>query len=127
MAALEEATGQAIPLTDDDDAVAQLRELCRAQGIDDRPPYTTAVLFDRLVGKLIEPQCIQPTFLCDHPISMSPLASPLHRSINKNGATSGFEMYFAIGYQHLWCRGSQPKHVSNPDAVIKKFNPHLLL
>ena len=29
-------------------------------------------------------------------------------------ATSGFEMCFAIGSQHLWCPGSQPKHVSNP-------------
>ena len=36
--------------------------------------------------------------------------------INQNGvhATSGFEMCFAIGSQHLGCRGSQPKHVSNP-------------
>ena len=23
--------------------------------------------------------------------------------------------------------GSQPKHVSNPDAVIQKFKPHLIL
>ena len=36
------------------------------------------------------------------------------RMIKQNSATSGFEMCFAIGSQHLWCRGSQPKHVSNP-------------
>ena len=34
--------------------------------------------------------------------------------IFQNGAKSRFEMRFAIGPQHLWCRGSQPKHVSNP-------------
>ena len=45
-------------------------------------------------------------------------ASRLH-SINQNGATSGFEMCFAIGSQHLTCRESQPKHVSNPDFGIK--------
>ena len=28
--------------------------------------------------------------------------------------------------QHLWCQGSQPKHVSNPDSVIKKFKPHFI-
>ena len=28
--------------------------------------------------------------------------------------------------QHLWCRGSQPKHVSNPDSVTKKFNPNFI-
>ena len=27
---------------------------------------------------------------------------------------SGFGMCFTIGSQHLWCRESQPKHVSNP-------------
>ena len=41
---------------------------------------------------------------------------PLHRAsqshiVNQQGATSKFEMYFAIVAQHL---GSQPKHVSNP-------------
>ena len=40
----------------------------------------------------------------------------------KNGATSAFEMCFAIRSQHLWCRvpTSQPKHVSNPHSAIKK-------
>ena len=33
---------------------------------------------------------------------------------NQNSTTSGFEMCFAIGSQHQRCRGSQPKHVSNP-------------
>ena len=32
--------------------------------------------------------------------------------IYQNGATSRFKMCFAIGSQHLWCRRSQPKHVS---------------
>ena len=41
-----------------------------------------------------------------------------------NGAASGFEMWFAIGSQHLCCRGSHPKHVANPDPVIKTFKPH---
>ena len=26
----------------------------------------------------------------------------------------------------VWCRGSQPKHVSNPDSVIKKCYPHFM-
>ena len=38
--------------------------------------------------------------------------------IHPNGATSGFEMWFALGSHHLWCRGSQPKHVSNPAERI---------
>ena len=41
--------------------------------------------------------------------------------IHKNGATSGFEMCFAPNTLR-----SQPKHVFNPDSVIKKFNRHLI-
>ena len=35
----------------------------------------------------------------------------------KMAPTSGFEMCFALGSQHLRCRGSQRKHASNPDSV----------
>ena len=37
-------------------------------------------------------------------------------------------MCFAVASQHLGCRGSEPKHASNPDAVTKKgcVNPHLI-
>ena len=37
-------------------------------------PTTCGHIVDVLVSRLIEPKCIQPTFLCDHPIIMSPLA-----------------------------------------------------
>ena len=30
---------------------------------------------------------------------------------------------FCSRSQYLWCRGSQPTHVANPDSVIMKFNP----
>ena len=47
----------------------------------------------------------------------------------QNSAPSGFEMCLAPSTfsQHVWCRGSQPKHVSNPDSVMKKFKPHLII
>ena len=52
-----------------------------------------------------------------------------------DAAKSGFEMCFAIGSQHLWCRGPnqntsripaplvpgpQPKHASDPESTIKE-------
>ena len=48
--------------------------------------------------------------------------------LNQNGlqVKSGFEMCFAIGSQHFGCRGSQPKHVSNPDSATKEFKPHFI-
>ena len=38
-------------------------------------------------------------------------------------ASNGFEMCVCYRNRHLGCGGSQPKHVSNPDSVIKKLNP----
>ena len=39
---------------------------------------------------------------------------------------SGCVFAIFIGSQHLWCQGSQPKHVSNPDSVLRKSKPHLM-
>eukprot|EP00760_Papus_ankaliazontas_P039678 PhM_4_TR9754/c1_g1_i1/m.80988/K04567/KARS, lysS; lysyl-tRNA synthetase, class II len=38
------------------------------------PPYTTPRLLDALVGHYIEPTCVNPTYIIDHPRIMSPLA-----------------------------------------------------
>jgi lysyl-tRNA synthetase class 2 len=43
-------------------------------GIECSPPHTTARLLDKLVGEFIEPTCINPTFITEHPQIMSPLA-----------------------------------------------------
>lgn len=53
-------------------------------------PRTTARLLDSLVGEFIEPECINPTFICDHPQVMSPLAK-WHRSLP--GMTERFELF----------------------------------
>lgn len=53
-------------------------------------PRTTARLLDSLVGEFIEPECINPTFICDHPEIMSPLAK-WHRSLP--GMTERFELF----------------------------------
>ena len=54
------------------------------------PPHTLNRLVDGLVGEYVEPLCIQPTFLINHPQIMSPLAKP-HRS--EPGKTERFELF----------------------------------
>lgn len=54
------------------------------------PPLTTDRLLDKLVGEYVEPQCVSPTFLIDHPQIMSPLAK-YHRS--SPGLTERFELF----------------------------------
>jgi lysyl-tRNA synthetase class 2 len=67
-----------------------LLKQCGRLGINVSPPHTTARLLDKLVGHFIEPQCVNPTFICDHPEIMSPLAK-YHRSMP--GMTERFELF----------------------------------
>jgi lysyl-tRNA synthetase class 2 len=45
-----------------------------------------------MIGHFIEPLCINPTFLCNHPECMSPLAKS-HRE--QSGVTERFELFVA--------------------------------
>jgi hypothetical protein len=47
---------------------------CKKHSLDCAPPHTPARLLDKLVGEFLEEGCINPTFICDHPQLMSPLA-----------------------------------------------------
>uniref|UniRef100_H3B9Q4 Lysine--tRNA ligase n=1 Tax=Latimeria chalumnae TaxID=7897 RepID=H3B9Q4_LATCH len=67
-----------------------LEKLCFERGVDCSPPKTTTRLLDKLVGEFVEVQCINPTFICDHPQVMSPLAK-WHRSVK--GLTERFELF----------------------------------
>jgi len=67
-----------------------LRNICKEKQLECTPPLTTSRLIDKLVGEFIEPQCINPTFLCDHPQLMSPLAK-WHRS--QAGLSERFELF----------------------------------
>ena len=58
--------------------------------IKPQPPFTLNRLVDNLVGELVEPTCIQPTFLMNHPLIMSPLAKPHRLDSTK---TERFELF----------------------------------
>ena len=51
-----------------------LYEAVRAQGIRPEPGASRAKLIDMLLSEFVEPKLIQPTFLVDYPVEMSPLA-----------------------------------------------------
>lgn len=69
-----------------------LSELVAKYEIECPPPRTSARLLDKLVGHFIEDKCVNPTFITEHPIVMSPL-SKWHR--NKPGLTERFELFVA--------------------------------
>uniref|UniRef100_A0A8C5QIG1 Lysine--tRNA ligase n=1 Tax=Leptobrachium leishanense TaxID=445787 RepID=A0A8C5QIG1_9ANUR len=67
-----------------------LDDICLEKGVECPPPRTTARLLDKLVGDFLEVTCINPTYICDHPQIMSPLAK-WHRS--EKGLTERFELF----------------------------------
>ncbi|CAF4420901.1 unnamed protein product [Rotaria socialis] len=90
---LEKATGEKFPpATELSTPIANvfLDTLCKRHDIECTNPRTTARLIDKLAGHFLETQCLNPTFLCNHPQLMSPLAK-YHRSIP--GLTERFELF----------------------------------
>ncbi|KAG7481871.1 lysine-tRNA ligase isoform X2 [Solea senegalensis] len=75
---------------DSDETRKFFDELCAQKGVECPAPRTTARLLDKLVGDFLEVTCINPTFICDHPQIMSPLAK-WHRS--EKGLTERFELF----------------------------------
>jgi len=71
-------------------SIKQLSEQCEKHGIDCPPPKTGARLLDKLVGHFLEEKCVNPTFILDHPQTMSPLAK-YHRT--DKGLTERFELF----------------------------------
>ncbi|PKY46540.1 cytoplasmic lysine-tRNA ligase Krs1 [Rhizophagus irregularis] len=66
-----------------------LCDLCEKHKVACSPPKTNARMFDKLIQKFIESDCISPTFITGHPQILSPLAKS-HREIS--GLCERFEL-----------------------------------
>jgi lysyl-tRNA synthetase class II len=49
-------------------------------------PHTPARLYDCLISAVLEPECVQPTFLVGHPVALSPLAHCYPHAVSDSGA-----------------------------------------
>ncbi|KAI7869153.1 hypothetical protein BDF14DRAFT_1785367 [Spinellus fusiger] len=74
MDCLEEKLGFSLAHLNEEEEVDKLLAACQQHSIKITQPYTTARILDKLISHWVEPTCIQPTFLCNHPIALSPLA-----------------------------------------------------
>lgn len=83
--AIREATGTDVSVLDEDG----LRELCRQLHIPADNSMGKGKLIDALFGSTGEHRYIQPTFIIDYPVEMSPLTKK-HRS--KSGLVERFEL-----------------------------------
>lgn len=92
---LEKELGIKLPKPDDlqlDESNKLFNKICEERGVECPPPKTTTRLIDKLVGTYLEEKCINPTFIINHPILMSPL-SKWHR--DNPGLTERFELFIA--------------------------------
>lgn len=93
MGDLEKATGVKFPALTElatMEANKFFDDLCKKFDVECGNPRTTTRLIDKLTGHFLETQCLNPTFICNHPQLMSPLAK-YHRSIP--GLTERFELF----------------------------------
>lgn len=72
-----------------------LYPVVRAHGIEVPPTATRAKLIDELLSQFVEPNLVQPTFLVDYPVELSPLAK---RKPDQPDLVERFEG-FAAGFE----------------------------
>ena len=84
--AIKEYTGIDVSAMDED----QLRATCKQLSIPTDASMGKGKLIDEIFGAKCEKHCIQPTFITDYPIEMSPLTKK-HRS--KPGLVERFELF----------------------------------
>jgi lysyl-tRNA synthetase class 2 len=71
-------------------SISRLLDIANSLHIKIEEPKTLPRVLDKLIGELIEPLCIQPTFLINHPVCMSPLAKQLE---DNPSLTERFELF----------------------------------
>ncbi|KAK5580253.1 hypothetical protein RB653_000268 [Dictyostelium firmibasis] len=111
---IQELTGRQLPKDlVSYDCIPDLLDICDSNNIKCKEPYTPTRILDEMASTLLEPLCIQPTFIQDHPLAMSPLAK-IHRDSSQR--TERFELF--VGGKELVNAYSE---LNDPKEQRKRF------
>ncbi|KAK2964316.1 putative Lysine--tRNA ligase [Blattamonas nauphoetae] len=111
---LEKAMGVTMPADlGSEETTEFLKKACKERNIEWPNPPTTNKLLDTLAEKYLEPHCLNPTFICDHPAIMSPLAK-YHR--DNAQWTERFELF--VNFTE-WCNAYT--ELNDPIVQRKRF------
>ena len=98
---------------EDASAKTYLLKKCAEINLEVPEPQTMPRILDKMIGELLEPKCQNPTFLCNHPLVMSPLAKK-HPSIPQ--ASARFELF--VMFNEL-CNAFTEQN--DPDVQLAQF------
>lgn len=84
---LKDATGEDLT----EASVEQMKKICKSNNIEVEENANYGQMLDELMGALVEPNLIQPTFVTDYPKAISPLAKK-HRNGNPH-LVERFELF----------------------------------
>jgi lysyl-tRNA synthetase class 2 len=113
--AIQEKTGTDVLNADE----RTISELCKQHGIEVTASMGKGKLIDELFSALVQPELIQPTFVMDFPLEMSPLCKK-HRDDER--LTERFELYVA-GFEV----GNAYSELNDPIDQRERFEAQLKL
>ncbi|KAF0683472.1 Aste57867_24506 [Aphanomyces stellatus] len=114
---IEEHVKEPLPSMDDPELISKLLDICSRHNVHCPTPHTAPRILDSMVGEFLEPHCVNPTFLIDHPAILSPLAKS--HPINVH-LTERFELF--VGGKEL-CNAYT--ELNDPDEQRLRFQSQL--
>lgn len=91
--ALEKGMGVELPQLDDENAQDFLKHLLIKSGIRLPSPPTLPRMLDKLAARFLEPRCVSPTWIINHPECLSPLSKSFVHPENGQRVAARAELF----------------------------------